>query len=63
MLEAPERNYAYRHADLEKFENREEDKNGEDKLLLGDDGVEEDSAPDGGWGWLVTLAGFVIWVR
>ena len=23
----------------------------------------EDTAPDGGWGWVVAWAGFVIWVR
>ncbi|XP_045123907.1 monocarboxylate transporter 11-like [Portunus trituberculatus] len=62
LLEAPERNCTYGHGDLEKLEHREEYKNAEDKPLLGEDTAEDDSAPDGGWGWLVTLAGFVIWL-
>lgn len=63
LLEAHERSYADGYIDLEKVEQREKDKNADEKPLLGNDTSEDDCAPDGGWGWLVTLAGFVIWVR
>lgn len=34
-----------------------------DENRLVEDGSQEDYVPNGGWGWIVTLASFVIWVR
>lgn len=47
------------------MEEVEDEKGGvckDEDPLLGD-ASQEDYVPNGGWGWIVTLAAFVIWVR
>lgn len=50
------------HHNLEKAENKEGNVCKAKEPLLGN-ASQEDDVPNGGWGWIVTLAAFIIWVR
>lgn len=63
LLEKTDKIVGDGYHDLKKAQLRGGDEEGAKEALLGDSTSEEDGAPDGGWGWMVTLAAFVIWVR
>ena len=63
LLENPKKHFGDGYFDLEGAKQRGRDRDEAEDALLGEYTSEKDYVPDGGWGWLVTLGGFVIWVR
>lgn len=63
LLEKPDKIVGDDYHDVEEAKLRRRDGDEAEEALLGESISEESCAPDGGWGWMVTLAAFVIWVR